>query len=111
MTVKITQPIVNVREELKSVATQSTPSVVNRKNLLHNGGFTISQRGDYSSATAISTGTYYLDRWKTDFSGVTASITNGSSTLPNGTKVKTLKFAATNLFASRAEIEYKNFQM
>lgn len=104
MTVKITQPIVNVREELKSVSPQSTPSVVNRKNLLHNGGFTISQRGDYSSATGITNGTYYLDRWKTDFSGVTASIQNGSSTLPNGKKVKTLKFAATNSAAGYMQI-------
>jgi len=35
-----------------------------RKNLLINGDFKISQRGDYTSATAVADDTYYLDRWK-----------------------------------------------
>ena len=68
----------------------------NAENILINGNFIISQRGDYSSATAISTSTYYLDRWKTDISGVSATIQNPSVDLPNGVTTKSAKIAATS---------------
>lgn len=45
-----------------------------RKNLLINGGFEISQRGTYTSATAYNDGTYHIDRWETLRDGVTATI-------------------------------------
>lgn len=47
---------------------------IDRQALL-NGGFTISQRGDYASApVAAINGTYYLDRWLAGITGVTATI-------------------------------------
>tara|TARA_B110000977_G_scaffold194791_1_gene272041 strand:- start:157 stop:1140 length:984 start_codon:yes stop_codon:yes gene_type:complete len=45
-----------------------------RRNLLINGGFEVSQRGSYTSATAYNDGTYYIDRWETLRDGVTATI-------------------------------------
>lgn len=33
-------------------------------NYIINGGMRVSQRGDFTSATAVSNGLYYLDRWK-----------------------------------------------
>ena len=70
--------------------------VANAENILINGNFIISQRGNYSSATAISTSTYYLDRWKTDISGVSATIQNPSVDLPNGVTTKSAKIAASS---------------
>ena len=32
-------------------------------NIITNGNFIISQRGDYTSSTSVSDGNYYLDRW------------------------------------------------
>jgi len=47
-----------------------------RKNLIINGGFQISQRGTYTSATAYSgSGTYLLDRWKMTVTGSGSSAT------------------------------------
>lgn len=43
-------------------------------NGIYNGKMTISQRGDFTSATAIEHATYYLDRWWVDLIGVTGTI-------------------------------------
>jgi len=101
MTVKITKPEINVREKLselhrpsgvagkamlraETVRTQQELLGVGRKNILINGSFMISQRGDYTSSnTAISAGTtntYHLDRWQLRTGGVSSEdrrITNG----------------------------------
>ena len=45
-----------------------------RKNLIINGDFRVSQRGDYTTATSASDGTYYLDRWKLQVTTVTATV-------------------------------------
>jgi len=44
-----------------------------RRNLLINGDFRVSQRGDYTSATNFVHNTYMLDRWKVA-TGVTSTI-------------------------------------
>ena len=44
-----------------------------RKNLIINGDFKVSQRGDYTSATTTTSG-YDLDRWVTSVAGVTATL-------------------------------------
>jgi hypothetical protein len=44
-----------------------------RKNLLINGGFEISQRGNYTSAASYNDGTYLVDRWEALRDGVTAN--------------------------------------
>ena len=63
-----------------------------RKNLLINSDFKISQRGDYTSATAVADDTYYLDRWKMRKSGPSITIThnkNISITEAGGDGIKT----------------------
>jgi len=57
-----------------------------RKNLIINGGMQISQRGDYTTATSISGGAYYLDRWKIWLGGVTATIQKTTATINGKTK-------------------------
>jgi hypothetical protein len=81
MTVRANKPAFNIREKLKelthsiglkgrelmSAATvQEARDFVSagRKNLIINGDFRVSQRGDYSSTTTVVNNGYYLDRWK-----------------------------------------------
>ena len=113
MTVKISKPAVNLREELnelkkptgvagEAMLRAETPQEqfnlisAGRRNLLINGDFRVGQRGNYTSATAVTTNNYYLDRWNLDFSGVSATIQNNSTDLPNGITAKTAKVAATS---------------
>ena len=76
-----------------------TAARAGRKNLLLNGSMQISQRGDYTSATAISDGTYYLDRWELDIATVTGTVQDVS----NGylSKLNTQKIAATSTATGR----------
>ena len=69
-------------------------------NLIINGDFRISQRGDYSSATSVTNDQKYMDRWTTRFSGVTANIqailgTNSSPGYPY-TDSNSLRLTATS---------------
>ena len=91
MTVRISKPEFNLREKLleldnptgikgnelmRAETTQDARDLISsgRKNYIINGDFQVSQRGDYTSATTMSNQTYYLDRWTTDVSGVSATI-------------------------------------
>jgi hypothetical protein len=49
-------------------------TVGGRKNMVINGAMQVSQRGDYTTATAITSHTYYLDRWQAITAGVTGTI-------------------------------------
>ena len=66
-----------------------------RKNLIINGGMDVSQRGDYSTATTLTNGTYYLDRFKTVLGG-TATYTHKSNQLVDGKYVNTLLMTMTS---------------
>ena len=66
-----------------------------RKNLIINGGMDVSQRGDYSTATTLTNGTYYLDRFKTVLGG-TATYTHKSNQLVDGKYVNTLLMTLTS---------------
>lgn len=44
------------------------------RNLLINGDFKISQRGDYTSATSVANNQLYVDRWVVRLTNVTANI-------------------------------------
>jgi len=44
--------------------------IVGRKNLIINGDFKVSQRGDFTTASAAVDGAYYLDRWTVVFDTV-----------------------------------------
>lgn len=82
MAVKFTKPEINVREKLAELDKPSgiageamlraeTPQEqfnligAGRRNILINGDFQVSQRGDYSSASNLVESTYFVDRWRT----------------------------------------------
>ena len=50
----------------------STP--LSHRNMIINGGMQVSQRGDYTTATAVTHLTYYLDRYQIALDGVTGTI-------------------------------------
>ena len=70
------------------------------RNLLINGDFQVSQRGDFTSATSVTNDTVYVDRWVHRISGVTATTQHikGSNSSPNypHTGSNSLKLAATS---------------
>jgi len=124
MVVKVTKPEINVREKISELDKPSgvageamlraeTPQEqfnligAGRRNILINGGFTVSQRGDYTTAASTSGGSYSLDRWNTDISGVTATIQNNTVDLPNGTEAKTAKLAATSSATGYLQLRQK----
>lgn len=101
MTVRIAKPPVNIREKLTELErpiglkgselmrAETAQDVRNfigagRKNLLINGNFRISQRGDYTSATVIGGTIYTLDRWKTVYGGGGTVQHKKNQLLPNG---------------------------
>ena len=117
MTVNVSKPVVNVREKLaeldkptgiagEAMLRAETPQEqqaligVGRRNLILNGDFKISQRGDFTSATAITHDDYYVDRWCVRVTNVTANIQHilGSNSSP-GYPYKasnSLRLTATN---------------
>jgi len=71
-------------------------------NMIINGNFSISQRGDYTSASGVSNGVYYLDRWKIH-SGVAGTLQD------TGYKVKVVATStASGVLAISQSIEDKN---
>ena len=96
MAVKITKPEINIREKIAELDKPSgiageamlradTPQEqfnligAGRKNLLINGDFQVSQRGDYSSASNLVESTYFVDRWRTrNTSSMTATKTHST---------------------------------
>ena len=72
-----------------------TAARAGRKNLILNGSMQISQRGDYTSATTMSNGSYYQDRW-TAVIGVTASTQTKSTDQPNGQVGKSIRVLASS---------------
>jgi len=112
MTVTVTQPSINVREKLaeldkptgiagEAMLRAETPQEqfnligAGRRNLIINGDFQVSQRGDYSSATNYVNATYYLDRWKSGASGGWTSQHKLNQTLPNGSLTNTYRITST----------------
>ena len=113
MTVKVSKPAINVREELadlrkptgvagEAMLRAETPQEqfnligAGRRNLLINGDFEVSQRGDYASATATLNNQYSLDRWSLALSSVTGTVQHNEVVLPNGTKTMAMKIAGTS---------------
>jgi hypothetical protein len=113
MTVKVSKPAINVREELadlrkptgiagEAMLRAETPQEqfnligAGRRNLLINGDFSVSQRGSYNSVTAVANNAYYIDRWSVALSSVTGSIQHNEVVLPNGTKTMAMKVAGTS---------------
>ena len=77
-----------------------------RRNLIINGDFQVSQRGDYTTATTASGSTYYLDRFKTVLGGA-FTYTHKISQLVDGKYVNTLlqTMTATGYSATQQFVE------
>ena len=74
-----------------------------RKNLIINGGMQVSQRGNYTSATAASHNNYYLDRWLFE-SGLSQTVQD------TGFKQKVVVTAGgTSIVGIRQKIEDKTY--
>lgn len=90
MAVRVNKPEENIAEKLRKLdkpsgvageailragTTREQQNIlgVGRRNLIINGDFRISQRGNYTSNTAVSNDTIYVDRWLYRGSGVTAN--------------------------------------
>jgi len=86
MVVKVSKPELNLREKISELDKPSgvageamlraeTPQEqfnlisAGRRNILINGDFQVSQRGDYTTASS-ATQTYFVDRWYTDVGSV-----------------------------------------
>ena len=66
-----------------------------RKNLIINGDMKVSQRGDYTTASAATNDSYSLDRWR-DWSGIARTFQHTTGLTINGTtNKKGLKYVAT----------------
>ena len=120
MTVKVSKPAVNLREELadlkkptgiagEAMLRAETPQEqfnligAGRRNILYNGAFEIAQRG--TSFTNVDHNDYTLDRWKI-IEGSTAAFTATQSTdAPNGF-AHSLKLDVTTADSSAAASDY-----
>ena len=80
-----------------------TAARAGRKNLILNGSMQISQRGDYTTATAASHNNYYLDRWRFE-SGLSQTVQD------TGFKQKVVVTSGgTNIVGVRQHIEDKTY--
>ena len=123
MTIQVTKEPINLREKLNELETnkglkgneilqaetaQEVRSLIGagRKNLIINGDFQVSQRGDYTTATTASGSTYYLDRFKTVLGGA-FTYTHKISQLVDGKYVNTLlqTMTATGYSATQQFVE------
>ena len=84
--------------ELASLGNAYSDGSLSNRNKIINGSFTVSQRGDYTTATAVSNNAYSVDRWK-DWSSIAVTHQNASVTI-NGKTYKSLKVSATASSAS-----------
>lgn len=75
---------------------------LSNRNMIINGNFSISQRDDYTSASGVSNGVYYLDRWQFQV-GVAGTLQD------TGYKVKVVATStASGVLAIKQSIEDKN---
>ena len=116
MTVRVSKPAFNLRSKLNELdrpvgtfgnqvlATENRYDASKligsgRKNVLINGDFKISQRGDYTSSTAVTDDNYYLDRWKMRENTIAITIQhnkNISITEAGGIKTNSIKIDITS---------------
>lgn len=121
MTVRVTAPAKNVREELSKLNKPSgvageamlraeTPQEqfnligAGRKNLIINGGFLISQRGSFTTASSATDTAYSVDRFKNFVKVVTADVQHTKATTVDGVLKSTLKMTATSTASGRLGI-------
>mgnify|MGYP003687623255 CR=1 FL=1 len=79
------------------VTAGDTASRAGRKNLIINGSFQISQRGNYTSATGLtSSWTYYLDRFKARINNISGNLTHKVDQTVDGKLTDTVRLDATS---------------
>ena len=100
--------------ELANLGNAYSDGALSSRNLIINGSFTVSQRGDYTTATAYTNGQYMLDRWYLWVSGVTASLQHTTVTV-DGVQKRAVRLVATSsgtgYFGLRQLIELQNIQI
>ena len=80
-----------------------------RRNLIINGDFQVSQRGNYTTATNVSNGSYVLDRWKVEFTAgaFTLQKNTGYPHTDSSTQRIVCTASGTGLFSAKQIIEEK----
>ena len=76
------------------------------RNLIINGDFKISQRGDYTTAANLPSSTYTLDRWISYMSNMTGTLQHTTVTL-NGETRRAAKVVLTNSTSGEALLEQR----
>ena len=76
------------------------------RNLVINGDFRISQRGDYTTAANLPSSTFTLDRWVSYMSNMTATLQHTTVTL-NGETRRAAKVVLTNSTSGEALLEQR----
>lgn len=123
MTVNVTKPQVGLTDKLTQVDNNVgglggellksstydeffTRVPVSGYNIIDNGDFQVSQRGDFeSSASTLATGTYYWDRFRCYQANMTGTIQLVDEELPYMGTVKTGVFTATNTISGELLLE------
>jgi len=75
-----------------------------RKNLIINGGMTISQRGDFTASAAAANGSFYVDRFKAVLSAVAGDKQHTTVTIGGVTK-RAFKITATSAAIGTVQIK------
>ena len=128
MVVKVSKPELNLREKISELDKPSgiageamlraeTPQEqfnligAGRRNMIINGDFRVSQRGDYSSAGTVTNGHWFVDRYRAFFSGVTATVQRTSNSHPNTHTGHSLKITATSSASGYIDLlQYVEYQ-
>ena len=113
MTVKVSKPAINVREELadlkkptgiagEAMLAAETPQEqfnligAGRRNWVINGDFSVSQRGDFTTSSSASDTAYSVDRFKNFVKNINANVLHTKAATVDGEIKNTLKMTATN---------------
>ena len=92
--------------ELAELGAVYDSGALSNRNVIINGNFTISQRGDYTSSTSVSDGNYYLDRWEyVEDGSPTSSLIHNT----DGTVKITTGASVTGSSRLRQKFEYSKF--
>ena len=91
-----------------------TAARAGRKNIISNGSFQISQRGNYTSTTTAANNTYYVDRFR--ITAASVNVSNQHTTVSIGGVSKraykvTATSAATGYFGSRHGFELLDLEV
>jgi hypothetical protein len=83
------------------VTAKDTAARAGRKNWIINGSMQVSQRGTYTSATAVTNGAYLLDRAKNYLVSVSGTAQQLTDQVVNSVYVNTFKYVSTSAASGR----------